>query len=237
LPERSHHDRHRRHQREARDDRREAHRGLPRRAAQLRERELEPRARERGHQPESGVGDARHERDRAEQQAADRGVAEDRQPAQRRQKGKQRSGGEERETRPDPGCAAIELLLVARLERARGRRARSVERGEQRSEHGDPNAGGEIEERGQETKLELGLHPAENAGAEIGARVPHRQIGDRVPEPKAEQCTGGAERRRLGEHEARELPAGEPDHPQQSSARSGAAPPRAPAPRRPGNRR
>ena len=39
--ERGHHDRHRRHQREAGDDRRQAHHRLPRRAAQLRQRERE----------------------------------------------------------------------------------------------------------------------------------------------------------------------------------------------------
>ncbi len=101
LPERRDHDRHRGHEREAGDDRSEADCRLPRCAAQLGQRERQaglPRQRQR---IEHRLREPRHERDAADEQAADGGVAADRQPADRSELRKR--GADEDENQSGPG--------------------------------------------------------------------------------------------------------------------------------------
>ena len=126
LPEGRDHDRHRRHEREARDDRGEAHCGLSRRRAQLSQRQRQTRAAWQRQEIENGAGHARHERDRADQQAGDGGVAEKRQAIHRWKECEQRAADEQGETRQRRSRPRKHRLLVARLERLRGGRASRV---------------------------------------------------------------------------------------------------------------
>ena len=95
LAKRRHHDCHRRHQREARDDRRQAHRRLSRRGAQLCERQREARAARQRQHIEYRAREARHQRDAADQQTRDRRVAEKRQTVHCRHEGEHRAHDDE----------------------------------------------------------------------------------------------------------------------------------------------
>jgi hypothetical protein len=85
IAERGDHDDHGDRQPDAGDDRREAHRNLTGRAAQLSERQ--PRSGRAGHGQlrERQRREARHQQQRADQQQRDRRVPEERQPGHRRQ--------------------------------------------------------------------------------------------------------------------------------------------------------
>src|SRR5205085_757432 len=77
------------------------------------------------------------------------------------------------------------------------------------------NAGGGMEAPRHDLESGLRRQPAKNAGAEIGARAPHGELCRGVAEGEAESRADGAERRRLGEDQPRELGALQPHHAQQ----------------------
>ena len=68
-------------------------------------------------------------------------------------------------------------LLVARLERARRRRARGVERRQQRARERDDRAGDEVQGCRQQLKGEVRGDAAELAGAEVRAGIAQREQG------------------------------------------------------------
>jgi hypothetical protein len=115
----------------------------------LRERQCEPRLGVRRHGTEGRIRDARHERDGAEEQAADCRVAENRQAAHRRQERKKHARGDERVAGAGRRNAAVQRLLVARLSARAGGAVPRVERRQERADDGDENAGSQVEQRRQ----------------------------------------------------------------------------------------
>jgi hypothetical protein len=73
------------------------------------------------------------------------------------------------DARPRGRDALEECLLVTGFQRARRGRACRVERGEQRAEHCDDDAGEAVDHGRRHGDPQLGRNAAEHAGAEIGA--------------------------------------------------------------------
>ena len=130
-------------------------------------------------------------------------------------------------------------LLVARLERAGRRRARGVERRQQRAEHGDDDAGEEVGQRAARRLISIcGATPRNMPGAEVGAgqrapppaRARSRARGPAAA-PTAPSSAASASTRRATPS-PRQGPARAAAH-----ARRGGARPPAPAPRTRGSRR
>ena len=185
LPERRDHDRHRHHERHAGDDGREAHAGLSRaRRAVARARVRPAHARGGGRCRERERGDPRQQQQRADQQQRDRDVTDKRQaPDRRQQRSTRRRRASEHRAGRRRAQSAEHLLLVARLERGRGLRARRLARGDVAAErrHGDARSA-RTRSAAPGIEHEPRRDAAEVARAEVGAdHAKHRRTRVRSP--------------------------------------------------------
>ena len=103
------------------------------------------------------------------------------------QLGQQRADDYEQQAGDSRRGAGEHRVLIARLERLRGRSARGVARRQQRADHGDGDAGGEVDDGARERKRQMRRDVAERAGAEVAAPGANRDDGQGVSEYQTER--------------------------------------------------
>ena len=166
-------------------------------------------------------GEPRHQHDRPDEQQRDRQVAEERQAVDRRRGGERRAAGDHGEARPGRPEPLEQPLLVARLQRRRGLRARRFERRCQARQERDDHA--EREEHQPPSRARTAAPaacrgnspPRDRRRPRRGSPPPATKPSDE-PEGRADR----AEKQRFAEQRPDELTALHPEHAEQRELRA-----------------